>query len=895
MTAPGEDSTGEGFTDTGMAIGTYAYMPPEQARGDIDSQDERADVFALGAVLCKILTGQPTYTGSGLVQQARTADLAACFARLDASGANAELLALAKRCLAKSPADRPRNAQAVLDAVRAHKAVVAARAREERERRVSAEAKAAEERRRRRVTTALAMSVVVVLIVGGGGLWAWQEQRALRQADKTFQAEQNRKNAEETLEHLDKLYERFMWDEAERQLADIDDRVGPEGDADLRKRIAQSTKNAAFLRRLDEIRLEKSLIINGKLNEAGAPAKYRAAFEENGFDILNGDRTELAKKWDALPGSVQKLLLAALDDWAMTTQEEWAKRKEIMAVTAVVTGQTWRTQLMSDIPDDGTRIDKLYEQIPEKQRTPAIIVAVGKQLHNQGKDWIRRIEAGLLQYPGDFWLHFSLGAMCGKGHEETRIGAFRAALAIRPGTPIVLVNLGNAYHLKKDYVTAIATLREAKRLDSNFAMAHIVLGIVYFEKEDYDEAVDAFTKARSLDQNNAVPHWGLGNVYFAKKDYDKALDAYQKASSLDKKNASLHLVIGDVLRAKKQYDKAADEYRTASRLDPKDARPHTKLGALHFDRKQFDLAIEAYSEAIRRDPNNARLFNSRGLAWRENASLFYCRGIAWRAKEANKKAIADYNEAMNDRNFDWPHYNLALLYAGQREYQAAVAELDKAIKIKEDGDAYWELGRAYRNLGRFSESVEALRKAEHLLREKSAVQEDLRLSEEYAELDRRFPAILSGKEQPKSPSDAVRIALFASQGFKKEYALSYRLYTDAFDKDSKLEKVNRYDATCAAVQFAAGHDIRDKPDGEKRESLQKQARIWLTADLAALKQLAFFNSQQALEKLIECLEDSDLNPVRDPEGLKAIPDNEREAWEAGWAEARALFEKLNAP
>src|SRR5262249_39711685 len=31
MTAPGEDSTGEAFTATGLAIGTYPYMPPEQA------------------------------------------------------------------------------------------------------------------------------------------------------------------------------------------------------------------------------------------------------------------------------------------------------------------------------------------------------------------------------------------------------------------------------------------------------------------------------------------------------------------------------------------------------------------------------------------------------------------------------------------------------------------------------------------------------------------------------------------------------------------------------------------------------------------------------------------------------------------------------------------------
>ena len=52
----------EGLTQTGMAVGTPAYMSPEQASAD-RSTDARTDVYALAAVLYEMLAGEPPYTG----------------------------------------------------------------------------------------------------------------------------------------------------------------------------------------------------------------------------------------------------------------------------------------------------------------------------------------------------------------------------------------------------------------------------------------------------------------------------------------------------------------------------------------------------------------------------------------------------------------------------------------------------------------------------------------------------------------------------------------------------------------------------------------------------------------------------------------------------------------
>ncbi|MDP7253640.1 MAG: protein kinase, partial [Planctomycetota bacterium] len=50
-------------TMTGSAIGTPAYMPPEQALGRLDEIDHRSDVYSLGAILYEILTLQRPFTG----------------------------------------------------------------------------------------------------------------------------------------------------------------------------------------------------------------------------------------------------------------------------------------------------------------------------------------------------------------------------------------------------------------------------------------------------------------------------------------------------------------------------------------------------------------------------------------------------------------------------------------------------------------------------------------------------------------------------------------------------------------------------------------------------------------------------------------------------------------
>jgi serine/threonine-protein kinase len=110
--------TGSAADDSraGSVLGTPSYMAPEQARGAIETLDERADIFGLGSILCEILTGKPAFTGRSdveLYEKAQRAELGDALARLAACGADDELVDLARSCLAAAPKDRPRDAGAV--------------------------------------------------------------------------------------------------------------------------------------------------------------------------------------------------------------------------------------------------------------------------------------------------------------------------------------------------------------------------------------------------------------------------------------------------------------------------------------------------------------------------------------------------------------------------------------------------------------------------------------------------------------------------------------------------------------------------------------------------------------------------------------------------------------
>ncbi len=99
-------------TQAGLALGTVPYMPPEQCRGR--AVDARADLFALGVVLQRMLTGLFPFPGGNLVEHLEAVEAGERWpVPEDLSPLAPSIDGLLERLLAAAPEDRPASAAAV--------------------------------------------------------------------------------------------------------------------------------------------------------------------------------------------------------------------------------------------------------------------------------------------------------------------------------------------------------------------------------------------------------------------------------------------------------------------------------------------------------------------------------------------------------------------------------------------------------------------------------------------------------------------------------------------------------------------------------------------------------------------------------------------------------------
>jgi serine/threonine-protein kinase len=747
-------------TQPGQVLGTPAYMPPEQARGEIELLDERADVFGLGAILCEILTGSPPYRGAGtqeVLQRAVRADLSGARERLDGCGADADLIVLARACLSPSREDRPPNAGAVVEALTGYLAGVQERLRQAEIERAAAQARAAEERKRRQVQLALAATVLLAVVAGGGGWW-WQAQVKARRVSESTSAVQDafqeatQKHEQARAGGLDPAAwtgavaavakaEALLTEEVEvrvrRQVEELAIRVRAD-ERETQAKTEQAARDHALLRRFDALRLE---FPSEHESEARwwkrIGAGYVEAFREYGLDIDRIPPEETVKFLQARPENVRMEVINAVDLWVghewmslwEGVGEKLAGGKPLDALSAAAAVMSlpgrqlgvWRRRLgvlqevdpiedrrklraaalRLDIPGllQLTRELKLARLPPATLQLLTLILIYTKQ-EGQAAQMLQ--EAAEL-HPDDFWIHFCLAAL--HQSNETALRAAEVALALRPNIPEACFFKGIRLRNGRDYDAARRAFTKGLELRPYYPLCLAGLASVCrLQKQPLEEALPCFRRATEKNPNDPFPWQLLAEALEKLGRLDELHEVASQAVRLHPKSGGLHYYLAVYFEERKEYAEGVKACRKAVELSPEHRDAWDMLGRLLEKTNQPNGALAAYREAMQRDAELAgqgRLGLLFKHEWDAKTAATQGRlGLLLKAEGDSTAALAALRESVK-------------LNAKQPEVQRGLAELCEAVQdwegavtawravreqVKEDADAARRLARAMHTL-----------------------------------------------------------------------------------------------------------------------------------------------------------------------------------------------------
>ncbi|HJZ91738.1 MAG TPA: protein kinase [Gemmataceae bacterium] len=572
-------------TAAGSVLGTPAFMSPEQAGGEIDKVDKRADVFGLGAMLCVVLTGQPPYVADSteaIRAMAIRGDLAGALFRLAGCGADSELVELCQRCLDPDREARPRDASAVAAAVTAYLAGVEERAHCAEVDRAAAVARETEGRKRQRAQRALAGAILLTFAVGATAGTCFVTDRSARSAELNRAWNETERLIPDTANG--QPAQRLATTRAAltaARTAEAQFGLGV-GGADRRDRVRATIAQledqerdlqllidleAAWLRQA-EVTAEKRTF-----DRALAAPVYADAFRNAGINVISEDRNEVAEAVRRRPG-LRIELAAALDAWAEIDPDVESK-KRIREVARLADPDSPRARLAVLMEKkDGRGIADFVRALEVRTLRPTAAVHLARQLWDHGTSYPNRAAALLRDvhnhHPNDFWVNFTLAevyATTDPPRTEEVIRFLTAALAVRPDVPLAYTMLGNALMARGREAEAMAAFRRSVNLNGHCFQARMMLIQHAEPAERAQYAADLEQLARELPQDIGVQR-DLGEMFLRQNQFDRAAEQFHKVTALAPRSWLAWAYLGDCLDKLDRPEEAAVAFREAFRLTP---------------------------------------------------------------------------------------------------------------------------------------------------------------------------------------------------------------------------------------------------------------------------------------------------------------------------------------
>ncbi len=524
-----------GLTGEGGVMGTPAYMAPEQRRGQAD---ERSDVFSLGAILSDILAGNSAPGGSSGFRHMLAALGLAPGITLEKCTADPALVALARRCLDASPAERPADAAALAEEIRAYQEGVRARLREAELARVRAEEGGA----RRRLLAAFTVALLLVVVV----LLHTRQQAAMARAEEAHRLASRENAARAALGEARRHSERArtLHDDPARSAAALDAaeaslRAAQEAGGlapDLADEIAAEQRALADARA--DLRLFNDLAAARDartrvdptgtrfMTEAAVPLVVQA-LTRHGMAVggpLDDAARHVLSRHPAVRAEAVDALGLCLGDHGIGPGNPW-----IMGLLGRIDDDPWRREALAAFErKDGPAIHALALRPESAAQPPSSVMLLSNGVPVDHAARLGFLREAARRHPTDFWLHQSLGQHLSRhlfrvrehreavGEERVlaaeAAGHFQAALALRPDSTGSLFNLAVARRFLGEARAAEETFRRVVARDPHFVLAHVSLAEICVRRGDHAAAVEVLRRADDAAPRNAWVRASLGKV-----------------------------------------------------------------------------------------------------------------------------------------------------------------------------------------------------------------------------------------------------------------------------------------------------------------------------------------------------------------------------------------------
>ena len=535
-----------GLTSTGMALGTPAYMAPEQAVGD-PSTDHRADLYALGVVAYEVLAGAHPF-GARTAQALVKAHLTEPPAPLAGRRADVppELARLVMRLLAKDAAERPQSADDVLRALDATTLRPASPA---------------------RMTVAprrivLAVSTVLLAATAIGGYALWRSASPLGERDDGGRGDASTirtasAGAQRTLAVLpfvntsgtssDDYFSDGMTDELAHALARLPG-----------LRIAGRTSSYSFKGKTPTAQeigrvLDVGAYVGGTVRRAGERLRVTTQLVST---------TDGKVLWDSVYESSSGDVFAVQDEFTRAMTAALGPALGIRSASAT-----------TESSDRGTTDTEAYD------------------LYLKGRyHWLERGRANVVR---------SIALFRQATARDPSFARAHAGLAMAYGVLSVYVpDPGDS----TSALTTASALR-ALALDSTLADAHSAMALALERQLRFREAESHYRTALAYEPSNVMAHHGLGMLLMGSGHTEESVAELRRATQLDPLAKSAATAATMTLIAARRFPEAAATARRALALDSTFPLALMAVGVVQTFSGQPDSAVQTLEAMVRASGN----------------------------------------------------------------------------------------------------------------------------------------------------------------------------------------------------------------------------------------------------------------------------------------------------